>query len=569
MKKFFKYTAIILLLIILLPVGFISVLYMKADMGEPTVKIDTAAYKVIDYGNYTQCNKSMLRKNSSGIWELYTEGDAVARGAETGALTKNLMRYQEDVFIAQIREIIPSDSYLKFLRTMIMVFNRNLGKYIDEQYRTEIYASSLFCTHEYDAIGNPYERQLNYHAAHDIGHTMQQYMLVGCSSFAAWGTNSLDSTLIVGRNFDFYVGDDFAKNKLITFCAPSTGYRFASIGWPGMTGVLSGMNETGLTVTINAAKGALPTSAATPISIVTREILQYASTVEEAYKIAADRQTFVSESILISSATDKYAAIIEKTPHKTALYKPSGTLLLCTNHYQSALFADDPYNQENIAGSDSQYRWKRLEQLTKANAPICVRSAAAVLRNQQGLNGEDVGLANEMTLNQSIAHHSVIFKPEQLKMWVSTTPWQAGKYICYDLNKIFGLRKDATNETAGKGKSTILPDFSTELQDTTLSIAADSLYLAKDYKRIIAYRQQILQLKHAIGQKQMIPKEFIHNFETINPENYYTYKILADYYMTQGDKSLAKRYYKQALDHRIPYLSERTDIEKLVNRLLK
>jgi hypothetical protein len=130
MKKFFKYTAIILLLIILLPVGFISVLYMQADMGEPTVTIDTAACKVIDYGNYTQCNKSMLRKNSSDIWELYTEGDAVSRGSETGALTKNLMRYQEDAFVAQIREIIPSDSYLKFLRTMILVFNRNLGKYL-------------------------------------------------------------------------------------------------------------------------------------------------------------------------------------------------------------------------------------------------------------------------------------------------------------------------------------------------------------------------------------------------------------------------------------------------------
>ena len=38
--------------------------------------------------------------------------------------------------------------------------------------------------HEYDFIGTPYERQLNYHSAHDLGHAMQDYMLVGCSSFA-------------------------------------------------------------------------------------------------------------------------------------------------------------------------------------------------------------------------------------------------------------------------------------------------------------------------------------------------------------------------------------------------
>lgn len=143
------------------------------------------------------------------------------------------MHYQEQVFVDQIREFVPSEGYLKFLGGMIRIFNRNLGRHVPEEYRREIYARSLYCSHDFDAIGTPYERQLNYHAAHDIGHAMSQYMLVGCSSFAAWGGASDDGKPVVGRNFDFYMGDDFARNKIVTFCRPQAGYPFASIGWAG------------------------------------------------------------------------------------------------------------------------------------------------------------------------------------------------------------------------------------------------------------------------------------------------------------------------------------------------
>ena len=484
-KKIFKYTSCVLLSLLVILIAGVCYLYFSADMLTPKhepgiimTKVSHADTTIMvpaevlynDTLDLRYYDGNFLRHSESGLWELFVKGDAFQRGEAIGKLSSDLLHYQEKVFVDQIREIVPSDSYLKFLRFFIVLFNRHLGENVLEEYRDEIYGISLSCTHEYDFIGTPYERQLNYHSAHDLGHAMQDYMLVGCSSFATWGTQSADSSLLIGRNFDFYVGDAFAENKQVAFYTPDQGYKFVSVGWPGMIGVLSGMNETGLTVTINAAKSAVPTGSATPISILTREILQYASTIDEAFAIAQKRKTFVSESILIGSAKDGKAAIIEKSPEKTVLFKgKEADRLICTNHYQSEEFSKDERNMENIRTSDSPYRFARLEELINENMPIDASKAASILRNHKGLQDADLGLANEMAINQFIAHHSVIFQPEKRLMWVSTSPWQCGKYVAYDLNKIF-------NDTI---------NLQHEIYSSNLTISADEFAETPEFQHLL------------------------------------------------------------------------------------
>ncbi len=438
-------------------VALTAVWYHSADMRQPALTVDTSEWPVTLHEGWTESRGSMLRRSDTGLWEVFVTGAPLDRGVALGRMTEDLLYYQEKVFVDQIRRIIPSDGYLRFLRYLLVGFNRHLGENVPEEFREEIYGISLSCTHEFDAIGNPYERQLNYHAAHDIGHTMQEYMLVGCSSFATWGPASADSALLVGRNFDFWVGDDFARNKVVAFYAPDRGHRFASVTWPGMTGVLSGMNERGLTVTINAAKGPPPTASAMPISLVAREILQYASTIDEAMSIAATRQTFVSESLLIGSAVDGRAAVIEKSPTQTALYSPDGDHLVCTNHFQSAAFAADSYNTENIATSDSPWRHRRIEELIAAAPALDPLAAAAILRDSLATGGAPLPPGDPRSVNQPLAHHSVIFKPVEQLMWVSTGMGHGGDYVCYDLGRIFSS-----------------PDFSSELRTPSLTIPASN-----------------------------------------------------------------------------------------------
>lgn len=558
MRKFKKILIIALAITIGLPVTLILILflvgvylYYTADFLQPNVDVDLNQYELtIDTDSLRVCKDASLLLNQYGLWEAKVSGSPIERGAKYGVLSKDLLKYQEDVFVNQIHEIVPSEPWVEFLHKLIIIFNRNMAKHIPAEYREEIYAMSLSCTNEYDSYGSPYVRQLNYHAAHDIGHAMQEYMLVGCSSFAVWGEESELNDLLIGRNFDFYVGDDFASNKVVLFIEPTNGYRFASISWPGMMGVLSGMNEKGLTVTINASKGAIPISSAMPISLLARHILQYASTIEEAYTIAQQFETFVSESLLIGSATDGYAAIIEKTPEKIALYKSSTSQVICTNHYQSELFSSDEYNRENIATSDSPYRHKRLNELLAQYSPINPNDAVDILRNRYGIGGTDIGLSNEKSINQFIAHHAVVFQPSELRFWVSTAPWQLGEYVCYDLDDVFAADSVRTKTYA----------------INELNIAADSSALTDEYIRVCRYRKQYKDISSAIDNKRRVDSSDIYNFIVNNPHYYQVYNILGDYMLALNNPKQAVAYWQKALSLEIPRVGDRDDIIKKIEK---
>ena len=527
-------------------------LHATADLGEPEfVPSQVPVVQVND--SLRRWGSSSLRIDLDGLYEMRVCGGPFERGEAIGKLGEDLLYQQEKAFADKLFEMVPSSRYRAFLHYFITIFNRRMGASVPLEYRQEIKAMSASCTHEFDEFGSPYERQMQYHSAHDIGHVMQDYMLVGCTSFAVWGRESADSSLLMARNFDFYMGEEFAKNKLVLFEKPDSGYAYVSVTWPGMLGVVSGMNTQGLAVTINASKLEVPSSSATPISILVKSILQYASNIEEAETIAASFKTFVCESILVGSANDGRAVIIEKTPSAMGIYSLDGdyassrmtaassanmvssldgasssvrqgvaspsaadgsphgcgsgtgrladsssgnsaassggasavTRIICTNHYQSDRFRDDPVNVENIRVSDSGYRYKRVQQLLDSLGSIDYLKAAAVLRDIRGVDGEDVGYCNDLSINQMLAMHSVIFKPAEKKIWVSTSPWQFGKFVCFDLDEVFGEEGLSTRSVRGDGLSdsaahfTGVPGQATHSGSRNLSSGEESAHFVR------------------------------------------------------------------------------------------
>jgi hypothetical protein len=513
---------------------------------------DTSAWElertVIDSTQYSLGN-NWLRKNKLGLWEAYVEGASFERGAILGNLAQELIVQQEVYFVRQIQQLVDSKAFLYVLRYLVGFFNRNLPNYIPLEYQQEIYGETPFYSDEFTAIGSNYERALNYHAAHDIGHALSDYAVVGCTSFATWDSSSTSQELLIGRNFDFYVGEDFAKDKMILFIRPDSGYSLASVTWGGFLGVVSGMNEKGLTVTLNAAKSGLPSAAKTPISIVARQILQYAKNIEEAFAIAAQYETFVSESILVGSAQDGYSVVIEKSVDKLAVYRSEGTSLICSNHYQSERFAQDPDNLYNIKHSASNYRQIRTRALINRYGALDYREAAAILRDTRGQNDAAIGLGNEKALNQLQGHHAVIFKPEQRLMWVSTAPYQLGAFVAYDLNAIFA-NKGLPKKEPYIDSLTIAPD----------PLAASAAFA--DYRAFRALKKQVVTWTTDGQPYEAQQAKKAAQLPTLNPNYYHAYALLGDYYKEKGQCVRAIRQYKKALALEIATWEEQQAIEK-------
>lgn len=519
---------------------------------------DISGYKMskpqrvqLDENTFAVAN-GMLTQKQHGLYELYVEGNPMERGLAIGNLTEELMYRQEQVFFEQINALVPSEGQKKFLASFLKWYNRKLYKHIPEEYKTEIYGLTRYASTDFNTIAEPYIRSLYLHGAHDIGHALQDLMLVGCTSFAVWDEKSEDGNLLIGRNFDFYAGDDFAENKIIAFINPDQGYKFMSVTWGGFIGVVSGMNDQGLTVTINAGKSKIPLVAKTPISIVTREILQYASTIDEAVEIAKKHEVFVSESIMVGSANDGKAVLIEVSPTNFGVYEvENSSALICSNHFQSDNYGNDRRNLKTIEESHSQYRFDRMSELISEEEKIDPTEAVAILRNRKGLNDTELGFGNEKALNQLLAHHGIVFQPTDLKVWVSSNPYQLGEFVYFDLKEVFD------NYSGDGSKVTI--------RTNKYNIARDPFLETEAYDNYEAYRTLETAVETAIASESYTIQNF-DQLSELNPNYWKAYYLKGRYLFETKQYGKAVLSLSEAIKKEIPSLEEKKQVEKYLKK---
>ncbi len=512
--------------------------------------IDTVRTKVAK--DFYKVGNNSLRKNKEGLWEMYIEGEALERGFAIGSLSRELLKKQEEALMNQVFTMVEKPGYRKFLSKIIAFYNRDLYTHVNEEYKAEIYGISRYNTQKYNYFAKPYVRSLYLHGAHDIGHALQDLMLVGCTSFAAWDQNTKDGELLIGRNFDFYAGDAFSEEKIIAFINPQKGNKFMMYTWPGFVGVVSGMNETGLTVTINAGKSKIPWKAKTPIALLTREILQYATTTHEAIAIAKNKEVFVSEAIMVGSSKERKAILIEVTPKNFGVYEVENQAkLVCSNHFQSNALKNESRNLQTIQNSHTLPRFKRMNQLLNKNEEITPQKAVKILRDRRGVDEKRLGMGNELAINQMLAHHGIVFKPESNLVWVSSSPYQMGAFLAYDLKKAFTEFENG--------------DYSLKGIDS-LKISEDNFIHTQAFKDYENYRKQAIVIKSATDNQQNLQEKEINSFRNLNPYFWETYYLIGRYYYEKRQYKKAIINFKQALKREVTTKDSVKRLKKLIKK---
>ncbi len=248
---------------------------------------------------------------------------------------------------------------------------------------------------------------------------------LGCSAFAANASPDAPGELVAGRNLDYFVnsavGDevwaatDYMKRHVIVVeHVPEDASRFVSVAWPGFVGVATGMSEAGMVASALVVSTVRNRPLATPAPFLYRRIIEEASHIEDAVAILRRSRRTQGHNVLLASAEDGSAVVVEYTPWRFAVRGPKDGWLATTNHFVDPEMTRRYARFELLSSTD---RLARLGDLCACDgmADGDLTAAGRLLLDTEIQSPN----ANEYcTIFNPCTIYSTLFAPARKRMWV-------------------------------------------------------------------------------------------------------------------------------------------------------
>jgi isopenicillin-N N-acyltransferase-like protein len=219
---------------------------------------------------------------------------------------------------------------------------------------------------------------------------------------------------------------------VVTIAHPDGKLAWAGVGWPGLAGVVTGINAQGIAVFVDPARTSdvRPTRNARPIAMLARAVLEQCKTLDEAVKLVEQTPTLGAATVVLVDGSSGKWLIIERTPSK-AIVERSPKLPVFGDVLATNALTADPDNDRARRMLPSAARVERAARLVRS--PLAdVAAMAAVLRDQRGTDDTPRAPGHRAVIDDGRAVHAVILDPATLELWVAD-PHSTGRLRAIDL----------------------------------------------------------------------------------------------------------------------------------------
>lgn len=377
-----------------------------------------------------------------GIIEVRLVGPPATIGYEHSRLLYPEMVKNERVVWQLFKKKVPNSFARLLLLDLAELRYRHVDRDMSLARRQEIAAGALgFQPDPYDQVFPTYQRFVYLNALYDISLSFEHSPLIGCTTFVLSGAAAKDGHTLLARNFDFDAADIFDTQKAVFLVRETGKIPFASVAWPGLVGVVSGMNAAGVAIVVHGARAGTPRAVGEPVVHALRRVLETARTTDEAVRALAERPPMVSHIVIIADASGKSVAV-ERVPGEPNFVRPLGDKAVVTNHFFGPA-RSDPKNLWVRKHTSTLPRYARGQELLRAlDHPASVADAVALLRDRKGVGGKPLPLGDRKAIDALIATHSVVMDATARVLWVSEAPHGLGRFVAFDLKRLLDPNYD-------------------------------------------------------------------------------------------------------------------------------
>jgi isopenicillin-N N-acyltransferase like protein len=360
-----------------------------------------------------------------GVRIVHLRGTPEEIGAQHTSLLHDRMVANEQVLWDAFTEIVPFSPARTLMFDIGRVQYRDVSKNFPPARARELAAEArAFDPDPYADRIPTYQRLSMLHALYDISLSFEHSPLIGCTSFALHS----DTRTIFARAFDFEAAEVFDQDKAVFIVHEDGKLPFASVAWPGLVGVVTGMNSAGVAMSAHGARAREPVTTGIPVAFSLREALSTAHDAHEAAKILSSQDVMVSNIVFVADAEGE-SLVVERAPGVPAYVRSTRVV---TNHFEGRELRDDEKNIRVRQTTSTLARRARMDELLATPMGVSVPQAVALLRDHQCAGGESCLLGDRRAIDAFIATHGVVADLEAKTLWVSEGPQLSGRFVKVD-----------------------------------------------------------------------------------------------------------------------------------------